>query len=263
MKRIITGTLAAAGAALALAGCNDDSFVPEAEDLVASAAGAYAGTLADDPAGATDFQAIVLDDGTFWTFYGQAGASTFQVQGFARGSGISGEGTFDSVEAVDFGFIPPAALALEATYDAGAGTIDGSYTTVSGTTTFSGGPIPDAGYDFGTPATLTLLAGAWDVADAEGTTYTLDVAADGTFDLAEQGGGCTASGTFAPDDSGKGAFAVAVNYDDVVECTLQDGSAGGIALAYTYTGAATDQLLIAVNDADTFGMALSGTRPSP
>jgi hypothetical protein len=103
----------------------------------------------------------------------------------------------------------------------------------------------------------------WDVQDMDGTQYTLDVAADGTFDLAEQGGGCTGSGTFAADDSGKSVFAVTLTYDDVVECTDQDSAASGIALAFTYTGALTDQLLLAVNDGQTFGMALAGTRPSP
>lgn len=263
MKRSINGTIAGLAATLALTACNDDIFVPDVDGVLASAAGVYAGTLTDDPGGATDFTAIVLDDGSFWTLYGQAGIAAFAAQGFARGTGISDGGAFVSTAATDFGFEPPVAAALDATYDADAGTIEGSYTTVAGTTTLAGGAIPDTGYNFGNPASLTMLTGMWDVEDTAATLYTLDVAADGTFDLAEQGGGCTGSGTFAPHGSEKGVFSVTVDYDDVVECTHQNDSAGGIALAYTITGQATDQLLVAVNDADTFGMALFGTRPSP
>lgn len=263
MKRSINGTIAGLAATLALTACNDDIFVPDVDGVVASAAGAYAGTLTDDPGGATDFTSIVLDDGSFWTLYGQAGVADFQVQGFARGIGAMDGSVFASDDATDFGFEPPVGFVLETTYDAGTGTIDGTYTTVSGTTTLAGGALPATGYDFGLPADLAKLTGMWAVEDAAATLYDLDVAADGTFDLAEQGGGCTGSGSFAAHDSGKGVFSVTVDYDDVVDCTHQNDSAGGIALAYTITGQATDQLLIAVNDADTFGMALSGTRPSP
>jgi hypothetical protein len=263
MKQITIGGITAITATLALVACDDHSFVPDDEGPVVTAAGVYSGSLTNDPAGATDFTAIVLDDGSFWTLYGQAGVSTFIAQGFARGSGISDGSAFVSTAATDFGFTPPVALTLEASYDAGAGTIEGTYTTVSGTTEFVGGDIPDSSYTFQNPASLTQLTGTWDVQDMDGTLYTLDVAADGTFELAEQGGGCTGSGTFAPHDSDRGVFAVTVNYDDVVECTNQAGSASGIALAYTYTGALTDQLLVAVNDGTAFGMTLAGTRPSP
>lgn len=263
MKRISQPIIAIGAAAAVLAACDDNAFVPEIVEFVATAAGAYSGTLTDDPASATDFQAIVLDDDSFWMFYGQAGVSNFLIQGFARGTGISDGGAFDSVAATDFGFTPTAALGLAATYDAVAGTIQGTYTTVSGTTTFAGGALPSTSYNYLSPPSLTVLAGIWDVEDIEGTLYTIDVAVDGTFDLAENGGGCTGTGAFTPHDSERGVFAVTVDYDDVVECVNQNGSASGVALAYTYTGAATDQLLAAVTDGETFGMALVGTRPSP
>lgn len=262
MKQITTQALAAVAAALALVACDDYAFVPQQEAIVATAAGLYSGTLTSDPAGATDFESIVLDDGSFWTLYGQAGVSAFAVQGFARGNGISTEGVFTSVTGTDFGFTPPGAVSLEGDYDTGAGTFAGSYTTVSGTTTFAGGPL-DNSYDFTAAADLAMLVGAWDVQDADGVLYTLDVAVDGTFDFTEQGGGCTGSGDFAPHGGGRNVFDVSMDFDNVVECTDAGGSASGIALAYTVAGMATDQLLAAVNDAETFGMALFGTRPSP
>jgi hypothetical protein len=262
MKQITNGTIAAVAATLALTACNDHTFVPEAQAIVASAAGVYGGTLASDPGGATEFKAIVLDDGSFWNIYGQAGTPAFSVYGFARGSGTSVEGTFSSTAGTDFGFIPPTDVSLEADYDTGAGTLVGGYTTVAGTTTFTGGPI-DSGYDFTAAPDLQILVGAWDVEDPDGILYTLDVAADGSFDLTEQGGGCTGTGTFAPHAGGRNVFEISLDFDNVIDCADAGGTASGAALAYTITGALTDQLLMAVNDAGTFGMALFGTRPSP
>ena len=56
----------------------------------------------------------------------------------------------------------------------------------------------------------------------------------------------------------------AVNFDDVVACTNQDGSASGIALAYTiHRRDAPTSCWLPSTTANTFGMALFGTRPSP
>jgi hypothetical protein len=262
MKRINNAAIATVAAAMALAACNDSGFVP-LSDALATAAGVYSGKLTADPAGATDLKAIVLDDGSFWTLYGQAGLTSFTIQGFARGTGDSAEGVFTSSAGTDFGFAPPVVTSLEANYNAAAGTFAGSYTTVSGTTTFAGGPMTNSTYDFGAAPSLPILVGAWDVQDTEGTLYTLDVAADGTFALAEQGGGCTGSGAFTPNADGRNVFDVSVDFANVAQCVDQAGSASGITLVYTITGAAKDQLLLAVNDGETFGMALFGTRASP
>lgn len=262
MKRI-NGTLAVTAGALALAACNDGSFVPDDEPVVVTAAGVYGGTLTNDPGGATDFEAIVLDDGSFWVLYGQAGAADFTVQGFARGTGVATDGVFTSTAGTDFGFTPPATFSLTGNYDTGAGTFEGAYTTVAGDTDFAGGPLAFSDYDFTATPDLQLLAGTWDMEGTDGIVYTVDVAADGTFDFAEQGGGCTGTGAFAPNAGGKNVFDVTVDFDDVVACADPNGSASGIAIAYTITGSLTDQLLAAINTGSTSGLTLFGTRPSP
>ncbi len=262
MKRI-NQVMAATAATLALAACHDDSFVPEPEEAVVTAGGVYSGTLTNDPAGATDFAAIVLDDGSFWTLYGEATASDFTVLGFARGTGIATDGVFASTAGTDFGFTPPADFDLIADYDTEAGTFGGTYTTVAGDTTFEGGPLSFSDYDFSATPALSMLAGTWEVEGTDGAAYTVDVAANGSFDFAEEGGGCTGAGTFTPDAGGRNVFDVSVDFDDVPECALPGGSASGIAISYTITGQLTDQLLAAIDDGDTFGVTLFGTRPTP
>ena len=49
MKHIRNATVATMAAAAALTACNDHSFVPLLEEIVASAAGLYSGALTDDP----------------------------------------------------------------------------------------------------------------------------------------------------------------------------------------------------------------------
>ena len=55
MKQITIGGIAAMAAALALVACETTRSCPMTEGVVTTAAGAYSGTLANDPAGATDF----------------------------------------------------------------------------------------------------------------------------------------------------------------------------------------------------------------
>lgn len=264
MKRILAPAIGLAAASLAIAGCNDDIFVPEGGSVVAgTVAGVYIGTLGSDPGGATEFEAIVLDDGSFWTFYGSVSASAFTPNGFARGSGDAADGLFASSTATDYGFTPPADLSLQGDYDTDAATFVGSYTTVAGTTTFDGGPLDFSDYDFSAAADLALVAGMWDVEDGDGVMYTLDVAVDGTFDLAEAGGGCTGSGTITPAGSGRNVFDVSLSYDNVVDCVYAGGATAGILVTYSITALTTDQLLLGVNSGADFGMALAGTRPTP
>ena len=265
MRRIETGIASVVLATFALAGCNSDSgFVPTTVPTVnTSAEGVYSGSLASGPLGATDFLAIVLEDGSFWTLYGQAGATSFTVQGFARGSGTSSDGTFASSAATDFGASPPATFTLDATYNSALDTMEGSITTGATTSTFAGGAISSGPYDYGAAPDPQIVTGTWTVQDADGVSYALVVAADGTFNFAEQGGGCTGAGSFSPRASGKNVFDVSVQFDDVAECADQNGSATGIALAYPLTGTDTIQLIAAVNDQSTFGFAIFGTHPSP
>lgn len=259
-------------AACALAACNDPGFIGDDCDCEGGgggdggdAEGFYVGDISGSPAGVTAFSALIQENGDFWVFYGDDNSSEFTVRGFAAGTGsASTSGTFASSEGRDYGSTPPATLTLEAAYTVVDDVINGEFTTAAGTTSFSGGPIANSDYVYAATADLALLAGTWDVEDMLGVDYQLLVAADGSFNFTEQGGGCSGDGTFTPRAAGKNVFNVSLSFDNVVGCDEPGAVANGIAIAYEVTGNDTIQLLAAVVDGqETFGFSLSGLLPIP
>lgn len=221
-----------------------------------SAEGVYGGTLTGSRS--TAFEALILENGDFWSVYGTQTSSAFSVAGFVQGSGTSNNGSFTSSNAKDFGFAPAVAGTVTATYDATAKTISGTTSAGTQTATFSGGPIAGALYNYNTAAALTTITGAWSTTSLTGEGVVINIASTGTF-TATSSLGCNFTGTITPRASGKNVFNVAMTFG-AAPCALPGQSATGIALVYPLTSGKTQLLAAAVDATRSYGAAVFGTR---
>lgn len=246
---------------LALVACGGGGGDAPATAVVApvgttTAEGVYGGTLTGSTS--SQFEALFLENGEYWTLYGTSTPAAFGVAGFVQGSGTSNNGSFTSANARDFGFAPAVAGSLSATYNTTTKTISGTVSSATGSVTFSGGPIPGSLYNYDSAASLASVSGVWSTMSANGETVALNVASNGTFTAAGSSG-CSFSGTVTPRASGKNVFNVSLTFG-AAPCALPGQSGTGIALAYPLANG-TSQLVVAAHDSTrTYGTAVFGTR---
>jgi hypothetical protein len=185
----------------------------------------------------------VLENGEYWVMYYANGV----LYGVVQGSGTSNNGNFTSTNGLDFylgGTVTPVA-------------VSGSYrerASLQGVVTPQAGGAPvtfTAAYEaaYETPATLAAVAGVWRGRLANGETYSINVAANGSFTGAGSSG-CTFGGAIAPRPSGKAVYNVSVTFNGGV-CLLGTQTITGIAVA---AGSGSAQVLYAA--------ALDATRSS-
>ena len=221
-----------------------------------SAEGVYGGSMTGSSSPA--FQLLVLENGQFWTLYGTQTVSQFSVAGFTQGNGTATGSTFTSSDAKDFGFAPASAGTVNATFDATAKTIAGTFKVGAQTATFTGGPVPGSLYNYTIAASLTNIAGAWSVASSSGETVALNVAANGTFTAAGNSG-CNFTGAITPRPSGKNVFNTTMIFGPA-PCALPNQTASGIALSYPLANGRTQLILAQVDSTRTYGNTAFGTR---
>ncbi|HEX6361652.1 MAG TPA: hypothetical protein VFZ93_01755 [Albitalea sp.] len=254
------GAAVGVAAALALAGCGgggggggDGGFGTD----VQPAEGAYSGTLSGGTA--TAFDLVVLEDGTYWAMLGERSAGALRVTGFVQGKGVAGAGsTFASSDARDFTSAPAQRGSLSATFDALTRSITGTMAFAPQTLTFASGPIPASPYRYDEPAVLSTLAGAWSLAQLDGTPASLSVDDAGGF-TATTATGCGFSGTARPRRSGRNVFDLALVFGPS-PCSLPDQPASGIALAYPLAGGQTQLVVLTVDATRTMGVGAVGRR---
>lgn len=247
-------------ACVALAGCGggSDSPAPAPAPVVVgpTAEGVYSGTITG--AKSTGFQLLVLENGDFWTLYGNQSSTQFLVSGIIQGSGASNNGSFTSTNLKDFGVTPSLAGTLKATYDATAKTITGTVTAGADTASFNGGPTANSLYNYTVAASLTNIAGSWVTTSTSGETVSVNIATTGTFSAASSGG-CKFSGTITPRPSGKNVFDTQMTFGPA-PCGLPGQTASGIALSYPLASSKTQLVLAQVDSTRTYGSAAFGTR---
>ncbi len=238
-----------------------------------SAEGYYAGTLAVTafpatvgnpvlPGTSTDFEMLVLENGQFWTIYGTRNGMSLDVEGFAQGTGTSNGNFFIAGSVRNFANPPPALATnavASASYNAPAGSLSGTITDATTTSTLTSVALVAPAYSYNAVAALASLTGAWTVQGPAGDQYTLTVAGDGTFSaLPTPGPGCSFSGNFVPRPSGKNVFNVSVT-NGGVPCSQVGLVSGGV--AFLAPAGAQTQLTIATVSADrVFGAVVSGVR---
>lgn len=250
-------------ACVALAGCGGGSDSPAPAPAPApvvvgpTAEGVYSGTITGAK-NTTGFQLLVLENGDFWTLYGNQTSTQFLVSGIIQGSGASNNGAFTSSNLKDFGVSPSVAGALKATYDATAKTITGTVTAGADTASFNGGPTANSLYNYTIAASLTNIAGSWVTTSTSGETVNVNIAAAGTFS-AVGGSGCKFSGTITPRASGKNVFDTKMTFGPA-PCGLAGQTASGIALSYPLASGKTQLVLAQVDSTRTYGSAAFGTR---
>jgi hypothetical protein len=239
-----------------LAGCGGGGDSGSGGSGAADAEGVYGGTI--NNGASRDFQAIVLDDGSFWVMYGNLVSGTFQIAGFMQGAGTFGNGSFSAPGLRDYAIYPAVSGTASGTYNATAKTISGSAVLLGRTVSFSGGPIVGSTYSYGTPAALSSVAGSWSVRLSTNESATLTVSTTGAVTI-QSSGGCRSSGTVKPRASGKNVFDVAVTFGGP-PCLLPTTAVSGIAAVYPLANGRTQLLAAARDGAQTAGFLAAGIR---
>jgi hypothetical protein len=252
MKTVATIAISIAAGLLAACGGGGDSgsapFGPKAE-------GAYAGTLSGVTSRA--LQLLVLENDEYWALYGTSSGNRFLVAGFLQGTGTSDNGSFSSTNTRDFGTVPPGSASVSATYVAGTsiqGTVSGGASSV----TLSATAIPASTFDYNAAASVSSIAGDWNLTDLDGAPTSLAIAANGAF--TGHSGGCAFSGTLVPRPSGKNVYNLSLTFG-AAPCALPNQTATGMAVSHLLAGTMTRQLIVAgVNGNRSAGTALFGIR---
>ena len=271
MKRfaVVAVSLVALGGLVSCGGGGGDGVVAPAMPL--PAAGLYSGALTGSTS--PDFQLLVLDGGEFWAFYGTATPPAFAADSFAQGKWISNGGLFTSADVRDFSTAPATVAASRVSYNTTTRAIEGTISALAMTpVSFNGTPITASTYNHNTPALPTQVAGIWRVEGVINDSYCLNVATDGTFSgvpTDSQGcvptppitpvAGCSFTGSFSPQTSGKNVFKVDIaNVGS--QCTAQNLRSSGVAVVAPRTSG-DDQLILATVSSDrNLGLVLSGVR---
>ena len=217
--------------------------------------GAYGGTLTGSTS--SQFQALALPGGEFWSLYGYDAGSIFYVEGFVQGSGSSNNHTFTTRDLRDFGFAPALQATMTASYDIAARTISGTSNYDGQTVRFSGGPIPGSLYHYDDIASLSTVVGHWDAMSTEGGMVSINIQANGALTLSDNG--CTGSGTIRTQNNGGNVFIVSVTFGGL-PCAMPNQTATGIAIAYPLSTGQTQMIAAATNSARTVGIAVFGIR---
>lgn len=220
-----------------------------------TAEGVYGGALTGSTA--SDFQALILENGEFWSLYGQDSGSIFSVYGFVQGMGASSNGAFTASDVKDFGFNPPLSGTLSATYNSSAKTISGTVSSASGSVQFSGGPISGSQYNYDRAASLSNISGNWNTVSSSGGSVSVNVSANGSVTTAE--GGCSGSGSITPRSSGKNVFNVSLTFG-ASPCVLPGQTVTGIAIVYPLSTGQTQLIAAVTNASRTAGVAVFGIR---
>lgn len=241
-----------------LAGCggggSDSSSAASSAIVSASAAqGAYEGTTSTGRA----FDMLLLEDGQYWTIYGQISSGAFYVYGLIQGTGQANNGSFSSSDLKDFYYTGSTSSgSLSASYNPGV-SLNGSVTSFNSTSTFTASALTSSTYNYNSSPALSDITGAWNMTLLSGASATLNIAANGTF--SGTSGGCSFSGTIVPRASGKNIFNVSTTFG-AAPCALPGQTSTGIGVSYILANAQRELLVAAVDGSRTHGTVLLGVR---
>jgi hypothetical protein len=222
------------------------------------AEGVYAGPLSGH-----DYhhvKALILEDGQYWSLYGEDAGSMFTVYGFVQGTGTASDGTYISDDLIDIGAAHlPIEGTMVASYDENAETFNETSTFDGiGERNFAGGRIPDSPYKYDVPASIDDVIGHWNGTSAAGLTVAIGIGENGELGILESGPNysCTATGTIKPRASGKNVFDVSVTFGPA-PCEMANETATGVAIMYPLTSTQQKQFIAAViSSSRSQGMAM-------
>lgn len=210
------------------------------------AQGMYAGKFT---VGTQQLNALVLEEGQYWGFYGAANARGYAPTGFVQGMGSASAGVFNVTDLKDFNPNPAVQGGLSANYSSLI-SLNGTIAISGSSLPFTGAGIADAIYRYNTPASLADIQGSQRLAGPLGH-HVMEVSADGSFSATTAQ--CNYSGKFTPRATGKNVFDVSWTFG-AGTCALQGQSATGVAFSYApQAGGSRSLVLAATNAARTAG----------
>ncbi|MEO8407974.1 MAG: hypothetical protein ABI476_06040 [Oxalobacteraceae bacterium] len=250
-----THKLIAAGAVLLstlLAGCGGGSSSP-AKVTVSDAQGVYEGTVSNG----REHRTLILENNQFFTIYGNTGNGGFGIAGFIQGNGKTNSGNFSSTDLKDF-FADGTVVSgsLSASYIPKT-SFNGTLTEGTSTVTFTGAPLKSSSYNYDTAANPANIAGAWILADLQGSTVAVSISSSGA--LVGSTAGCAFNGTINPRASGKNVFDVALTFG-AISCRLTGQTATGIAIEYPLANGKRQLIIAGTDKARANGTAFFGVR---
>jgi hypothetical protein len=218
----------------------------------------YAGLPYQPP---SDFQFLLLEEGTYYLLTGTGSGGALEVSGLLQGSGTETSATrFVSTNTRDFGYEPPIPFNLELQTDLSVDYILASTSDNSIYLTFNGRPRSTSIYDYDLPAQLSQVAGSWDFAVDGNVLATLVINPDGTYSGSDVDG-CSSTGTLTPRPSGKNVFNL-TSLDGPAPCPDPGSTAAGVAIVTTPVSGPRRLYLMGTAPNRSEGFALSGT-PTP
>lgn len=240
-----------------LAGCGGGggggSDSPSTPPPANAAEGVYEGDISNG----LEHNTLVLENGQYYSLYGETINNVFYVYGFIQGTGTANNGSFSSTDLRDYvssGEVVSGILSASYTPDV---SFNGSIKEGSSTVTFTGAPLQGATYNYKTSANLSNIVGAWNMTSLQGEAVTLNIGSSGSF--TGSSGGCSFSGTLAPRSTGKNVFNVSLTFGGS-PCLLPGQSASGIALEYMLPTSRRQFIIAGTNAARTSGTAFLGSR---
>ncbi|MDB5825138.1 MAG: hypothetical protein JWR21_3842 [Herminiimonas sp.] len=223
-------------------------------DSLRNGEGVYEGALSNGMVHDT----IVLEDGSYYSFYGTGATNAFVVKGSLQGTGTGLNGVFASTNLRDYmADGTTASGSLGATYTAqptfNGYVSEGSQPTV----TFTGAALSATNYVYASAPVFSNIVGTWPLTSIAGVATTVTVAADNTF--SGNSAGCTFTGTITPRPSGKNIYNVTMAFGGA-PCASPNQAATGIALDYLISGGKRQLLIVGADATRANGIVLIGAK---
>ena len=214
--------------------------------------GAFVGTNSAN----TVYNALVLDDGSFYSYYGTLSGNALFVQGVGVGKATSNNGSWNVTYNDYQGGALLAAGTGSGTYT--ATTLSGSNSEGGQTSSFALSAPAANTYVYKSPALVSTISGAWNGSATDGSTNSWTINADGTF-AGLSNTGCSYNGTFTPRSSGVNVFNIAITFG-AAPCALAGQQTTGVAVTYLLTNGQTEMVVIGTHASQALGIGLFGVR---
>jgi hypothetical protein len=216
--------------------------------------GVYEGSLSNGMMHDT----IVLEDGSYYTFYGTGATNAFVVKGSFQGTGTGVNGLFASTNLRDY----------MADGTTGSGSFAATYTAQQNfngyvsegnqpTVTFTGAALSATNYVYASAPVFSNVVGTWPMTSFTGAPTTVTVAGDNTF--SGNSAGCNFAGTMSPRPSGKNIYNVTMTFAGA-PCASPNQAATGIALDFSVPNGKRQLLIVGADSTRANGIVLIGTK---
>jgi hypothetical protein len=249
MKQLVAASILASAVLVTGCGGGSNSGTP-------STAGQAQGVFSGAASSGFAFRTIVLPDDTFYAIYGTTTGNVLSIDGMMTGRGASTHGKY-AATVTDFYFTGAINSGSVAASYVAETSISGAVTESGTSITFSGTASALSSFNYGVPAVLSDITGAWAGTLMDGTSALVTVSSNGSVNGSDSG--CSFSGSVTPDSSGKNFFRVSLTYGGS-PCLFPNQTQTGIAIDSLLSDGVTHQLLAGVTSGTIYGTVLVANR---